>query len=234
MFCMMACETATEFLRAEKTELPKEAGEGMCLGTQGCTPTVWQPLSWAELNFSLGHRHQTSCCTWVHSFRFYTNTWGLEFRMLGDWGPNPNLWQPKVIDSNELLIWLKSLHLFSRIFSIVREAFGKWLRGNHNGENHACFPLLQLFPNPIFNLHSAYFQQFPLVCNSSGLAAALCAVHFKKEGDRSTGMFPRKQINCFGVTDLESGLVILWKTSIPDYFHSSRPTHICASPPLRV
>ena len=122
---------------------------------------------------------------------------------------DPNLWWSKVIDSNDFLIQLKPLHLLSRIFSVVRETFGKWLKGNHNGENHACFPLLQLFPSPIFNLHSAYFQQFPLLCDSSGLAAALCAVHFKKEGDRSTGMFPRKQINCFGVTDLESGLVIL-------------------------
>jgi len=114
-----------------------------------------------------------------------------------------------MIISNEFLIQLKPLHLFSRILSVVREAFGKWLRENHSGENHACFPLLQLFRSPIFNLHSAYFQQFPLVCDSSGLAAALCAVRFRKEGDRSTGMFPRKQINCFGVTDLESGLVTL-------------------------
>lgn len=62
--------------------------------------------------------------------------------------------------------------------------------------------------------------------HSSGLAAALCVVHFKKEGDRSTGMFPRKQINCFGVTDSESGLVILSKAGIPDYFYSSRRTHV--------
>lgn len=206
----------------------------MCSGSQRRVPAVWQPLSQAGIDFRFGHRHQTSCCIWVKSFRTFTNTWGLECKMLWDWGPDPNLWWSKVIDSNEFLIQLETLHLFFRIFSLVCEAFGKWLRGNHNGENHACFPLLQLFPNPIFKLHSAYFQQFPLVCDSSGLAAALCAVHFKKEGDRSTGMFPRKQINCFGVTDLESGLVILYKTSIPDYFVSCRPTHICASPPLRV
>lgn len=72
------------------------------------------------------------------------------------------------------------------------------------------------------------------MCNSSGLAAALCAVHFKKEGDRSTGMFPRKQINCFGVTDVESGLVTLSKTGIPDWFFLSRVTHGCASPPAGV
>lgn len=106
--------------------------------------------------------------------------------------------------------------------------------GSQNGENHACVPLLHLFPSPIFNLHAAYFQQFPLVCNSSGLAAALCAVHFKKEGDRSTGMFPRKQINCFGVTDMESGLVTLSKTGVPDWFCLSRATHGCTSPPLGI
>lgn len=106
--------------------------------------------------------------------------------------------------------------------------------GSQNDEIHACVPLLQLFPSPIFNLHAAYFQRFPLVCDSSGLAAALCAVRFKKEEDRSTGMFPRKQINCFGVTDVESGLVTLSKTGILDWFCLSRATYGCASPPLGV
>lgn len=63
MFFMVACELPPELLSPEKTELPREEGGGICLAGQGCAATVWQPLSWAGLNFGFGHRHQTSSCT---------------------------------------------------------------------------------------------------------------------------------------------------------------------------
>lgn len=116
----------------------------------------------------------------MHSSRSFANAWGLECRMLGDLRPDQTFGGRKTLKAMKFWFSSSYLHLFSRIFSVINEAFGKWLRGNHSGENHACFPFLQLFPTPIFKLHSAYFQHFLLVCNSSGLAAALLCSAFQE------------------------------------------------------
>lgn len=148
---MVACEIATE--------LPRDTGGRTRLGSQGHSPALLQHLTWAGLDFSFGHRHQTSCFTGVHSFRFFTTCEALDAECwrLRVWSKSSVVkshWQQWV------LIWLKPLQHCARIHSTEHEAFGNWLKKPEQWKS-CLYPSPAIIPKSYFQSACCLFSAIP-------------------------------------------------------------------------